>query len=326
MRADELGLGRRPQRDPDPAAGHAARRAVRGGARASRPTCCSTSTSPATAPTAGATSASPATWRPSWVSAVHAARAGPRRRWRRADVAGRARRRRALRSFHVAPCMSGVRVGPVAAWMQRRLTAAGMRPISNVVDVSNYVMLELNQPTHAYDLDTLGGGGFRIRAAADGEQMTTLDGVAAHVHRARPVDLRRRRPPDRHRRHHGWARHRDHRRPRPSCSGDRLVPGAAGAADGCPARPAIGGVRAVRARLRPVRHRPAIARFAELLGRDVPRSAWCTPGSVDAVGSLRPEQRSVDVRIGNVNRILGTTLVADDLPALLDPIGYTVTR
>ena len=72
--------------------------------------------------------------------------------------------------------MSGVRVGPSAPWMQRRLAAAGMRPISNVVDVSNYVTLELNQPTHAYDLDTLGGGGFRIRVARDGEQMTTLDG------------------------------------------------------------------------------------------------------------------------------------------------------
>ena len=51
-----------------------------------------------------------------------------------------------------------------------------MRPISNVVDVSNYVMLELNQPNHAYDLDTLGGGGFRVRLAAEGERLTTLDG------------------------------------------------------------------------------------------------------------------------------------------------------
>ena len=72
--------------------------------------------------------------------------------------------------------ISGVEVGPSADWMARRLTAAGMRPISNVVDVSNYVMLELNQPNHAYDLDTLGGGGFRVRSAHDGERLTTLDG------------------------------------------------------------------------------------------------------------------------------------------------------
>ena len=61
--------------------------------------------------------------------------------------------------------------------MGQRLAAAGMRPINNVVDVSNYVMLELNQPNHAYDLDTLGGEGFRVRRAADGETMVTLDGV-----------------------------------------------------------------------------------------------------------------------------------------------------
>ena len=73
--------------------------------------------------------------------------------------------------------LSGVRVTSSPDWMARRLTAAGMRSINNVVDVSNYVMLELNQPNHAYDLDTLGGGGFRIRLAVDGEQMTTLDGV-----------------------------------------------------------------------------------------------------------------------------------------------------
>lgn len=73
--------------------------------------------------------------------------------------------------------ISGIRVGPSARWMQQRLTLAGMRPINNVVDVSNYVMLELNQPNHAYDLDTLGGGRFRIRRAASGEQVTTLDGV-----------------------------------------------------------------------------------------------------------------------------------------------------
>ncbi|MFM7686717.1 MAG: phenylalanine--tRNA ligase beta subunit-related protein, partial [Actinomycetota bacterium] len=73
--------------------------------------------------------------------------------------------------------LSGIEVGPSPEWMVRRLAAAGMRSINNVVDVSNYVMLETNQPNHAYDLGTLGGGGFRIRLAAEGETIITLDDV-----------------------------------------------------------------------------------------------------------------------------------------------------
>jgi len=73
--------------------------------------------------------------------------------------------------------ISGVRIAESPDWMKSRLTAAGMRPINNVVDVSNYVMLETNQPNHAYDFATLGGGGFRVRVAANGESMVTLDGV-----------------------------------------------------------------------------------------------------------------------------------------------------
>jgi phenylalanyl-tRNA synthetase beta chain len=73
--------------------------------------------------------------------------------------------------------IEGVAVGPSPAWMAQRLTLAGMRPISNVVDVSNYVMLELGQPNHAYDLDRLGGGGLVARRARPAERLTTLDGV-----------------------------------------------------------------------------------------------------------------------------------------------------
>jgi phenylalanyl-tRNA synthetase beta chain len=62
------------------------------------------------------------------------------------------------------------------AWLARRLTLAGMRPISAVVDVSNYVMLDLGQPNHAYDLDRLGGGGLLIRRGREGERLVTLDG------------------------------------------------------------------------------------------------------------------------------------------------------
>src|SRR5947208_7644889 len=67
--------------------------------------------------------------------------------------------------------------GESPQWMQRRLTLAGMRPISNVVDVTNYVMLERCRPLHAFDLGRLAGRGIVVRLARDGETMTTLDGV-----------------------------------------------------------------------------------------------------------------------------------------------------
>ena len=73
--------------------------------------------------------------------------------------------------------LSGLTIGESPNWMKSRLTAAGMRPINNVVDVSNYVMLETGQPNHAYDFSTLGGGGFVVRHANVGERLVTLDGV-----------------------------------------------------------------------------------------------------------------------------------------------------
>ena len=80
----------------------------------------------------------------------------------------------------------GVAVGPSPRWLARRLTLAGMRPINNVVDASNYVMLELGQPTHPYDLDRLDGHGLVIRRATPGESLTTLDGVERVLGRPGP--------------------------------------------------------------------------------------------------------------------------------------------
>ncbi len=71
---------------------------------------------------------------------------------------------------------TGVQVGPSPLWLKARLMAAGQRPISNVVDITNYVMLVLGQPLHAYDLDRVGGSALRVRAAREGERLTTLDG------------------------------------------------------------------------------------------------------------------------------------------------------
>ncbi len=75
-----------------------------------------------------------------------------------------------------ARVMRGVAVVPSPAYVQRRLTLMGMRPINCVVDASNYVMLELGQPTHPYDIEQLGGRGLVARAAHRGESIVTLDG------------------------------------------------------------------------------------------------------------------------------------------------------
>jgi len=76
-----------------------------------------------------------------------------------------------------ARVFTDVTIGPSPAWLQARLTAAGQRPINNVVDITNYTMLLTAQPLHAFDLDKVPDGALRIRVAADGETMKTLDDV-----------------------------------------------------------------------------------------------------------------------------------------------------
>ena len=221
--------------------------------------------------------------------------------------------------------ISGVVVGESAEWMQRRLTAAGMRLISNVVDVSNYVMLELNQPNHAYDLDTLGGGGFRVRLATDGEHLVTLDGED----RAFSADDLL------------------------ICDANDVPIGVGGVMGGLDSEISestttvalemawfemVGiGQTVTRTGLRseasqrfergvdPYGMPTAVARFVELLSETCPELVVHAGAADERTAHLPAEERSAEVRIANVNRILGTSLVAGDLPGLLNPIGYTVS-
>jgi len=77
---------------------------------------------------------------------------------------------------YCARVVKNIKIAPSPEWMQRRLAAQGIRPINNIVDITNYVMEEFGQPMHAYDLDTIAGGQIIVRRAQKGETFVTLDG------------------------------------------------------------------------------------------------------------------------------------------------------
>ncbi len=77
---------------------------------------------------------------------------------------------------YCARVVKNIKIGPSPEWMQRRLAASGIRPINNLVDITNYVMEEYGQPMHAFDLDTIAGKEIIVRRAKDGDEFQTLDG------------------------------------------------------------------------------------------------------------------------------------------------------
>jgi len=81
-----------------------------------------------------------------------------------------------LCSRYCARVVKNIKIVPSPKWMQRRLAASGIRPINNLVDITNYVMAEYGQPMHAYDLDTIAGKQIIVRRAKDGDEFQTLDG------------------------------------------------------------------------------------------------------------------------------------------------------
>ena len=208
----------------------------------------------------------------------------------------------------------------------RRLTLAGMRPISNVVDASNYVMLELGQPTHAYDLDRLPAPVLGARAALPGEVVVTLDDVARVL---------------------GTGPHAD-------CvitDGDDRAIGIGGIMGGASSEVHPGTTRVVleaahfvpmaiartskRLGLRSEASArfergvdidgitASVARFAEVLGATAPALRvrgstvdWVAPGA-----TVRPQLR---LRVARLNSVLGTALDGDEVRRLLTPIGFDV--
>lgn len=221
--------------------------------------------------------------------------------------------------FHVR-VIDGITVGPSPRWIADRLTALGMRPINNVVDASNYVMLELGQPNHTYDLAKVPGGALRVRWARDGETITTLDGIERTLTGGRDGVI--------------------------ADASDRAI-GIAGVMGGASTeisetttavllecawwKPmAIArsskfmGLRSeASARFErgvdPALVDLAARRLAELLA---PSGARLIRGSVTAAGDL-PATPPVRVRTARVNQLLGTEISTDHIVSLLNPIGFT---
>ena len=218
--------------------------------------------------------------------------------------------------------LDGVVVGTSPRWLANRLTALGQRPISSVVDVSNYVMLELGQPNHTYDLDRVAGAAFRVRRAADGEVIETLDGVERTLTAADGV----------------------------IADGDDTAIGIAGIMGGAnteiddsttsvalemawwdPMTIATSGRRlGLRSEASARFERGcdpevvdlAMRRFAELLA---PSGATLAPDLVDARGNL-PAREAIRVRTGRVNALLGTDLGRGRIAEVLQSIGFGVTE
>jgi phenylalanyl-tRNA synthetase beta chain len=217
-----------------------------------------------------------------------------------------------------ATVLTGVEVGPSPAWLARRLTLAGMRPINNVVDVSNYVMLEVGQPNHPYDLSRLGGGGLQVRRARPGETVVTLDGVSRSMEAddclicdatGTPVGI-------------GGIMGGASSEVSTSTTTVLLE-----AAYFTPMAIAHTGKRLglfTEARSRFERGTDpfiidlAIDRFAALLP-GVLRGQTVDVGFADYVPAPRP----VRVRVPRINDILGTSLEASEVASLLAPIGFT---
>lgn len=222
--------------------------------------------------------------------------------------------------------LEGATVGPSPAWLARRLTLAGMRPISNLVDISNYVMLELGQPTHPYDLDRLPGGGLGVRAADAGESLTTLDDTERRMGdgpspdvlitdaNGTPVGIAGIMGGASSEVHQGTTRVLLE-----AAHFDRLTIAKTSKRLGLRSEASARFERGVD----PLGIELAMARFVQLAAESGARvTAVCLIESPEHV----PTREPIVVRTARVNGLLGTNLDDDRIAALLAPIGFAIER
>ena len=216
--------------------------------------------------------------------------------------------------------VSGIQVGPSPAWVIRRLALLGMRSINNIVDASNLVMLEMNQPTHAYDADVVKS--FSIRLAREGEVITTLDEqqrvlhsqdlLICDGHTDRPVGIA--------------GVMGDMHSEITDATTSLLLETAWFAPDPIRFTAQRHGLRS-EASVRfergvdPEAYENVVQRFVTVVRETCPNVVLHGAVSVERTSSC-PTSRTLTLRCSEVTRVLGITLSSNDICALLNPIGY----
>ena len=220
-----------------------------------------------------------------------------------------------------ARVFTDVTVGPSPLWLQARLTAAGQRPINNVVDITNYVMLLTAQPLHAFDLDKVPGGALTVRAAGEGEKMTTLDGVERTLD-AETVLVCDARRSHGDRRDHGRPGLRGLRGDDPGPARGRELERHQHPPHLAPARPALGGLLALREAAAPGALHAGAARSPRGCWSSSAARSWCRGRSTSPPRSPAPP--TIRLRGARVEGLLGMRIDQADQAAYLERLGFGV--
>ena len=217
--------------------------------------------------------------------------------------------------------MRDVQVGSSPVWLARRLLALGMRPVNSIVDISNFVMLELGQPSHAFDLDCINRNTLAVRMARDGEQLVTLDGETRTLSAQDGLIVGSEDEPLSLAGVMGGASTEISEATKTALIEaawwDPMTISRTSRRLGLRSEASARFERGVDPEIAEL----ALLRFAELAAQV--GTASLVPGTVIAKGS-EPASLPVRVRVNRVNAMLGTELAGEEMVRLLEPMGFAV--
>ena len=219
--------------------------------------------------------------------------------------------------------MRDVQVASSPVWLARRLLALGMRPVNSIVDISNFVMLELGQPSHAFDLDSINRNTLAVRMARDGEQLVTLDGETRTLSAQDGLIVGSEDEPLSLAGVMGGASTEISEATKTALIEaawwDPMTISRTSRRLGLRSEASARFERGVDPEIAEL----ALLRFAELCAQVGTGSL--APGTVIAKGS-EPASLPVRVRVDRVNAMLGTKLAGEEMAGLLEPMGFEVGR